>query len=73
MAKINGTAVKHLREREGLSRTQLAGQLGISVQYLCDIEAGRRNLARNPGLTNRIASELSVPRSMVIANEDVLA
>ena len=35
------------------------------MQYLCDIEEGRRTLKRNPGLIKRIAEALNVPTSMI--------
>lgn len=62
---IDGAAVKILREKDGASRTQFAKLVGISMEYLCDIEAGRRTLKRNPGLVKRIAETLNVPTSMV--------
>lgn len=59
--KINGEALRALRERSGLSGIELATAAGISPQYLYDIEGGRRNLARNPALIKRLADELDVP------------
>lgn len=37
-----GAAVEALRGRDGLSLTALASRIGISKQYLCDVEKGRR-------------------------------
>lgn len=65
MTTINGSAVQILREKDGNSRTEFATRLGISMQYVCDIEAGRRTLKRNPGLIKRIAGALNVPTSMI--------
>lgn len=48
---------------DGASRSQLADRVGISVQYVCDIEEGRRTLKRNPGLVNKFAEVLGVPKS----------
>lgn len=64
---INGPYVRILRERSGVNATDFAKTLGISVQYLCDIEAGRpgRNLKRNPALIKKIAHTLDVPVLMV--------
>lgn len=62
---IDGPALKVLREKDGYSRTDLAKRLNISLQYLCDIEDGRRTLKRNPGLIGRMAEALNVPRSMI--------
>lgn len=62
---INGAALKILREKDGSSRTEFAKQAGISLQYLCDIEEGRRTLKRNPGLIKSLAEVLNVPTSML--------
>lgn len=62
---IDPAALQVLREKDGYSATDFASRLGISVQYLCDIESGRRTLKRNPELINRMAEILNVPRSML--------
>lgn len=62
---IDGAAVKLHRERCGATRTQYATDLGISVQYLCDIEEGRRLLKRRPDLIKRMAERLNVPQYMI--------
>lgn len=65
MAGVNGAAVKVLRDKDGQSATEFAKRLGISLSYLGDIEAGRSNLRRNPGLIKRIAEALNVPVSSI--------
>lgn len=67
---IDGAAVRILREKTGASRSQFASDLGISLQYLCDIEDGRRLVKRNPGLIKRIAGLLDVPTYMVEQRPD---
>lgn len=62
---IDGSAVKILRTKDGFGRTEFAEKVGISCQYLCDIEEGRRLLKRNPGLLKKIAETLNVPMSMI--------
>lgn len=62
---INGENLRILREKDGTSLTGLAGRVGISPQYLGDIEAGRRTLKRNPGLIKKLAEALNVPMSMI--------
>jgi transcriptional regulator with XRE-family HTH domain len=37
-----GMAVEALRTRDQLSQTDFAKKLGVSRQYLCDVEKGRR-------------------------------
>lgn len=41
------------------------------MQYLCDIESGRRLLKRNPDLIRRMASLLKIPTSMLSMGEEV--
>lgn len=36
-------AVTYARENAGMTQQALAGAAGISIQLMCDIEAGRRN------------------------------
>jgi transcriptional regulator with XRE-family HTH domain len=49
-----------LRERTGWNKTQLAVEAGISLQYLCDLEAGRRK-GTNPAIAKALATALDVP------------
>jgi len=37
-----GMAIESLRGREGFSQAAFARRMGISKQYLCDVEKGRR-------------------------------
>lgn len=62
---VDGQALKILREKDGYTATAFAEQLGISLTYLGDIEAGRRTLKRNPALIGKAADLLNVPRSMI--------
>lgn len=65
---IDGEALKVLREKDGWTAKAFAEESGISLQYLCDIEAGRRRLKRAPHLLNRFAEILKVPKSMLEAS-----
>lgn len=65
MAGINAEHLRVVREKDGQSRRQLAATVGISLQYLCDIEEGRRTLKRNPALVKRFAEALGVPLSIL--------
>lgn len=62
---IDGSALKILREKDGFTATAFAEELGISLTYLGDIEAGRRTLKRNPELIGKAARILNVPKSML--------
>lgn len=48
-------------DKAGVTRRRLADELGMSLQYVCDITAGRRTLKRNPDLRRRIAGVCDVP------------
>ncbi len=65
MSGINNETVRALREKDGLSKTEMASRLGISLTYYCDIERGTRRLKRSPGLIKKIAESLNVPISVV--------
>lgn len=58
---IDGVLLTKAMDKSGVTRQQLAERLEISLQYVCDITAGRRTLKRNPELRKRIAQELDVP------------
>lgn len=62
---INGEALRLLRERTGWKAADFAAAADISLQYLCDIEAGRRKLKRNPELIRTFAQLLEVPTPMI--------
>jgi transcriptional regulator with XRE-family HTH domain len=57
--RVNGTALRIIRERSGLSATRLAQQAEISPQFLSDLELGRRNAS--PEVLRRIADSLECP------------
>ncbi len=61
MAGIDGELLKWAREEAGWQRQAFADEHGISIGYLCEIEAGRRTLDRNPGLIKRFAETLGMP------------
>jgi transcriptional regulator with XRE-family HTH domain len=65
MAGINSETLGAMREKDGLSKTDMAKRLGISLSYYCDIERGSRRLKRNPGLVKKIAEVLNVSVSAI--------
>ena len=54
------TAVVYAREQAGLSKTELAKRLGISLALLSMIETGTRNASH--ALMRRMATELDCPK-----------
>jgi transcriptional regulator with XRE-family HTH domain len=42
--KMSADMLRDLREEVGMSQKDLAGALGMTASYLCDIENGRRDL-----------------------------
>jgi transcriptional regulator with XRE-family HTH domain len=61
MGSIDSKNLVKAMDRSQVTQKRLAEELGLSLQYVCDITAGRRTLKRNPQLRARIASVLDVP------------
>jgi transcriptional regulator with XRE-family HTH domain len=59
-----GAAVESLRLRDELSQIAFAKKLGISRQYLCDVEKGRRLVS--PGQAARFAKAFGHPQSVLV-------
>lgn len=62
---VNKDALTAIRNKDGMTKTQLAEAAGISLQYLCDIEVGRRGA--KPDVMKRLAAALNVPVSAIEA------
>jgi transcriptional regulator with XRE-family HTH domain len=60
---VNKDALTAIRSKDGMTKKQLADAAEISLQYLCDIEAGRRGA--KPDVLKRIAGALNVPVSAI--------
>ena len=58
--KVDGAAVRQLREAAGLSLTELARRAGITKGYLSLIEHGKRN--PRPAVVTRLAAALAFDR-----------
>jgi transcriptional regulator with XRE-family HTH domain len=52
-------AVKEARELRGMTRTEVAEKLGVSLSLISEIEKGTRNAG--PAMTKRLAGVLRVP------------
>lgn len=61
---IDAQALTLWRERTGFSKVDFAKRVGISLQYLCDIEAGRRGA--RPELIGRMVETYDVPRHWLL-------
>lgn len=72
MTAIDPNALRREMDKEGVTPTALANEIGVSLSYVCDITAGRRRLKRNPVLIRRIATALNC-RVSTIQAEDVAA
>lgn len=59
-----GDAVQALRTRDELSQTELAKMIGISSQYLCDVEKGRRLVS--PEQAARFAKAFGHPPAVLV-------
>jgi transcriptional regulator with XRE-family HTH domain len=61
VAAIDNEALKDWLDAKGWTLKDFAAEVGISLQYLCDIVGGSRTLKRNPGLRKRMAEALGIP------------
>jgi transcriptional regulator with XRE-family HTH domain len=69
--RINGAALRAIRERSGHTGVQLARAAEINRAYLSHIEAGRKQ--PSPEVTRRLASALKVPVTAILADPAELA
>lgn len=67
--RVNGTAIRALRERSGQRQIELAQLSGIDRAYLSHIEAGRRQ--PSAPVARRIAEALKVPFAAILADPEV--
>lgn len=61
VTKINPAGLIKAMDLAGCSRKRLADATDLRLQYVCDVVAGRRNLAHSPGVRNAMAKALDVP------------
>ncbi len=59
-----GAAIEGLRGRDELSQVALAKKLGLSRQYICDIEKGRRLVS--PEQAGRFAKAFGHPPTILV-------
>lgn len=64
--RINHSALRAIRERSGLSVTELAELAGIRQAHLSNIEAGRRQCSELTGVA--LARELKVPITAILSD-----
>lgn len=69
MPGIDGALLRVLRTKDGWGLSALAREVGVSRQRLCDVEQGREDLSRSPGLVKKLAEALNVPVSMLERRE----
>ena len=62
-----GGRIKMLREKKGLSQKELANPFGSEKSYICDVEAGRKNVTLETLL--KIALVLQVEVSAFFVEE----
>lgn len=61
--------IREIREAKGHTLSYVAGQVGVSIPHLSDVERGKKNI--NNHLLTRIAAALRVePRDLLGGSED---
>lgn len=63
--QVNGTALRVIRERSGLSQSDLGAKIGKNQSYVSNVEAGRRGVS--PEIARKIADALQAPLMAIIA------
>ena len=63
MPAIDPEALTVAMDATNTTASELAERCGISLQYACDVRAGRRGLKRNPELRAAIAAALTTERT----------
>ena len=66
--RVNGPAIRAIRERGGQRQLDLASGAGIDRAYLAHIEAGRRQ--PSAPVARRLAEALKVPLIAILASPD---
>jgi transcriptional regulator with XRE-family HTH domain len=66
--RLNRHALRVIRERSGLSLTELARTAGISQPHLSNLERGRRQAS--PATVRRLADALRVPVPALLADDE---
>jgi transcriptional regulator with XRE-family HTH domain len=62
---VIGRLIRQLREQQGLTQDQLAGQVDLTYQYLSGVENGRENFSI--GVVESIANALNCPLPQLVA------
>jgi transcriptional regulator with XRE-family HTH domain len=63
--RINGAALKALRELHGYNLGGLSDHSGVSISYICELERGR-DVDVRPATAKKLADALSVPIAALI-------
>lgn len=70
--EIEPSSLTAIRERSGWTKSKLAVEAGLSLQYLCDLEVGRRK-GCNPAIAKALAQALDVPVTAITRSQAVPA
>lgn len=62
---IDGAQIRTLRQATGINASALARRVGISPQYMTQIERGHRPTV-SPSVCNRLAAALGVDRTALL-------
>ena len=69
--RFNRHSLAELREAREVTKTEMAGALGITLQYYCDLESGHR--PGTPVLVGKAADFLKVRKLALIENPNAEA
>lgn len=66
--KIHGPGLRAMRELAGFTATEFAQEIGVSPQFLCDLERGRRGA--RPPLVKTMAETLGVRTAALLREQE---
>jgi len=61
--RVNGAAIRAIREALGLSQRELAARAGVRNTQISNVEAGVNGMS--PAVARRVADELGVPLAAI--------
>lgn len=68
---VDGPFLRDQRVKSGWTIEAFAKEVGVSRQYLADIERGYRQLKRRPDVVKKMADVLEVPVTKLYMHTDV--
>jgi len=69
--RVNGSALATIRERSGLTQSDLANTTGVSQGRISELEGATPAINARPGTVKKLADALGVPLMALIHHDPV--